>query len=311
MEPNNFNLLEILRELKSKRKFIIFLTTLSIIIAAIFVAIRPKVYNSSASFIVKSAMNQDRRNMYGEKTGDNKEFYATDKEIDKVLSVLKSYDIFDSLNKAIDFKTLYGTKSQIEIDGKIKKNFKVTRTDNNDIQIEFSDKNPQIAFQAVNIIYNKAEDIYKQIFMSHNADLTKDIDSKLVAINDSINNFELQIAEIRKTYNLNTALLPVRGESLAPNTNGGNPEGLEKLANAIAFKDKMVAQKAQFYILKQEYANNKDRNTQIRSFFMVSNPGIPDEPANSSAMMVILGSAITAFLVACLTIILIGGYKRI
>ena len=308
----NFDLIEILRAIKTKRNFVIILTLLGLIASAIFVGIREKEYRATATFLVKSSTNLDRKQMFGEKATDTKSFYASDYEVDKVLTILQSDGVVNDIAKTFDFKNLYNLSSDEKVVKRLKKLIKSERNDNNDIEISFIDKDSTLSYEVVKRIYYTAENMYKYYFYSFNEDMLKEIDFKLVALNDSITNYENRIAETRATFGLRNELLPTRGNATVNNV-GGNADvkGLELLHELVFLKDRMVTEKGEYLALKAQYMSTSDLSQKLRLFYPVTEPSVPKFANNIPSFIVVLSSGLICFLVGCIFAVVIAGYKRL
>ncbi|WP_129021863.1 Wzz/FepE/Etk N-terminal domain-containing protein [Edaphocola flava] len=311
MQQNKYDLVAIIRTIKSRGKLVWGITALGLIASVIFVSIRPNEYTSEASIIVKGFMNFDRNQLYNDKTLYTKDVFAKDYELDKAMTILESGDVKGHINEAVKYQQTKKLKSEEAAFIAIKSAFKLKRTDNYDIEAKFTDTDPKLAHAALEAALQKAEAVYINFFEDYNRDVTKDIDFKRRSITDSINLLNDSIAAIRKQYNLYSELLPVRGTVLSNNQsiNADNAVGIEKLQSLIQVKDQLDEQNAKLASLKNEY-NSYLNSDKMHVFYRVSGPYVPNVTSNLPAYVVILGSVLASLIFASLLVLIANAFKN-
>ncbi|GEM_PF-1452090 len=311
MENNRFDLIDILILLKSKFKTILIFTVLGIIASVIFVFLRKDVYTAEANVIVKSYMNFDRNQMFGEEAFFVKDAFAKENEIDKAMTILGNSDVIAYINQETEYQETKKIPAN-KLFNAIKDNYKVKRTDNSDLEIKFTDENPDLALKGLQAALFKAEDLYINYFEEYNRDITQEIDFKRQLLADSILKINTQIAETRKAYNIYNALGPVRGNagnSGSAAVSESNAAGMEALQSLNTVKDKLDEENAKLASLKSQY--NSFLNThKMRIFYKVSGPYKPSVPSNIRAIWIVLGSAVAAFLFACFWVLLTNAMNK-
>lgn len=311
MQQNKYDLVAIIRTIKSRGKLVWGITALGLIASVIFVSIRPNEYTSEASIIVKGFMNFDRNQLYNDKTLYTKDVFAKDYELDKAMTILESGDVKGHINEAVQYQKTKKLKSEEAAFIAIKRAFKLKRTDNYDIEAKFTDTDPKLAHAALEAALQKAEAVYINFFEDYNRDVTKDIDFKRKSITDSLVLLNDSIAAIRKQYNLYSELLPVRGTVVSNNQsiNADNAVGIEKLQSLIQIKDQLDEQNAKLASLKNEY-NSYLNNDKMHVFYRVSGPYVPTVTSNLPAYVVILGSVLAALIFASLLVLIANAFKN-
>lgn len=311
MENNRFDLIDILVLLKSKFKTLLIFTILGIIASVIFVFIRKDVYTAEANVIVKSYMNFDRNQMFSEEAFYVKDVFAKENEIDKAMTILGNSDVISYINQETKYQEVKKIREKDLFDA-IKANFNVKRTDNSDLEIKFTDENPDLAFKALQSALYKAEQLYVNYFEEYNRDMTQEIDFKRQLLTDSIQNINTQIASLRKTYGIYNALGPVRGNggnSGSASVSETNATGMEELQSLITIKDKLDEENAKLAGLKSQYNSFLNAN-KMHIFYKVSGPYKPTLPSNPKAIWIVLGSAVAAFLFSCFWVLLTNAMNK-
>lgn len=311
MQQNKYDLVAIIKTIKSRGKLVLGITALGLIASVLFVSLRPNEYTSEASIIVKGFMNFDRNQLFNDNTLFTKDVFAKDYELDKAMTILESGDVKGYINEKVQYQKVKNLASDEVAFRKIKNSFKLKRTDNYDIEAKFTDTDPKLAHAALEAALYKAEAIYINFFEDYNRDVTKEIDFKRKAITDSVALLTDSIAAIRKRYNLYSELLPVRGNVTSNNTqtvNAANAAGIEQLQSLIQVKDKLDEQNAKLTTLKSQY-NSYLNNDKIHVFYRVSGPYVPNVTSNLAPFIVILASALSAFIFGCLLVLITNAFK--
>ncbi|RQO29893.1 hypothetical protein DBR32_15060 [Taibaiella sp. KBW10] len=310
MQQNKYDLVAIIRTIKSRGKLVLSITALGLIASVLFVSLRPNEYTSEASIIVKGFMNFDRNQLFNDNTLFTKDVFAKDYELDKAMTILESGDVKGYINETVQYQKVKNLSSDEVAFRKIKNSFKLKRTDNYDIEAKFTDTDPKLAHAALEAALYKAESIYINFFEDYNRDVTKEIDFKRKAITDSVAILTDSITAIRKRYNLYSELLPVRGTVMSNNQsiNADNAVGIEQLQSLIQVKDKLDEQNAKLTTLKSQY-NSFLNNDKIHVFYKVSGPYVPNITSNLAPFIVILASVLAAFIFACLLVLITNAFK--
>ena len=311
MEQNKFDLIEVIRTLKSRSRTILLFTIAGLVASVIFVLIRKDVYTSEAKLMVKSFMYFDRNQMFSEQAYYVRDVFARESEVDKALTVLESDDIMGFIKEETKYKEVKGL-SEKKAYKAVKSNYDVKRTDNSDIEVKFTDEDPQLALKAMNAALWKAEEVYMLYFEDFNRDVTKEIEFKQKTLADSIDVINKQIAATRKEFNIYNALAPVRGTVMnsTPTLSEANAEGIERLQSLITIKDKLDQEQAKLSSLKSQYNSFLNEN-KMHVFYKIGGPYLPTIPSNLPAVLVILASMVAAFIFACLWVLVVRAFSRV
>lgn len=311
METTSYDLVEVIKLLKKNFKTILLFTALGLIAAIIFVSMRKNIYTSESKIILKSFMYFDRNQMFSENALYVRDVFAKESENDKAISILESGDVIGFINEETNYMKIKGITNPKTGFETIKSHLDVKRTDNSDLEVKFTDTDPDLAYNALKAALYKAEDIYIRFFEDFNRDVTQDIDFKRKNLIDSIAVLNKDIAEVRKTYNLYNVLTPVRGNVIANNTAGiseANAEGVEKLQTLITMKDKLDAENAKLTSLKSQY-NSFLNDQKMHVFYRFTGPYKPEIPSNLNPIIVVAASVVAAFIFACFWILIANAFR--
>ncbi|HTO14783.1 MAG TPA: Wzz/FepE/Etk N-terminal domain-containing protein [Edaphocola sp.] len=312
MENFSFDLFDILKVLKKKRKTIILFTALGIIASIVFVLIRNNEYTSETKIILKSSMYFDRNQIQDENSYYAKEVFARESEIDKALTVLGNSDVISYIVEETNYQKIKGL-SESQSFRRVKNNLKIKRTDNSDIEVKFTDEDPELALKGIRAGLYKAEMMYINFFEDFFKDASVQIDFKLKSNSDSLTIINEEITKLRKDYNLYNVLTPTRGNTVVNNNiklSAQNSEGAEQLKTLVTIKDRLDQEQATLTGLKSQY-NNFSSNDKIHAFYKVGGPYLPSNPSNLNALIIIGGAAVASFFFSCFWVIIGRAWKKL
>lgn len=310
-DNNSFDLLYIFKLLFKKKKFIILTTLAAVAIAAIVVLIAPKKYTSSSIFIVKNPILLDRNYVFRTQMYENKEFFAVPEDVDQVELISKSEAMIRFLVEKFDLANYYGIKNPYFLRMKIKNNFAFSRQDTKNIEIFYTDKDPEKAREITLAIRNYIEDKFLKYFIESNRTIAEALRTEMLQMDSTIQTYTDTIVAIKNAYQLNNFLVPVRGAvqttQTASNLSTAQVEALEQLQNFTALKDKLIDNKAQYLTLVNEF--EMVRNGNVNIFYLVQDAYTPDEASHPKSLLIILGTLIGSLFIASI-IVVFGAFYR-
>jgi uncharacterized protein involved in exopolysaccharide biosynthesis len=260
MAATNFDLIDIVRGIAKRKTFVLGFTFLCGIFGLIFSLVTPKEYTSRTSSIVKSPMLADRNQQLRQNFFQNKAFFASEDEIDNVITVSKSDTLFQYLVDRFNLKETYKTDSRDVAIEKAKKSFKFKRNDTKNVEVYFSAHDPELAKQLANAATQKIGEMLSHYFLSINQDVVAALNGRIASINDTIARLESEMDSLRNGHNLYSQLLPSRSpqagviKEAGTNMSSSAVRALEQLQSLAVLKDKMVTDRANFYSLINEYS---------------------------------------------------------
>ncbi|GEM_PF-569979 len=260
MSESNFDLVEIVRSIVKRRVFVLGFALLCGLCGLVFSLVTPKEYTSKTSSIVKSPMLADRNQQLRQDFFQNKDYFATEDEIDNVITISKTDTLFQYLVDKFDLKKVYGTDNRDVAVQKAKKAFKFKRNDTKNVEVYFSANDPELSKALADAATIKIGQMLGAYFLDINKEIVTALESRIVALNDTISSIEDTIQVLRSRYNLYNQLLPSRnlqGDVIKENNatvSASSAIGLEQLQSVAVLKDKLVGDRANFYSLINEYS---------------------------------------------------------
>ncbi|KAA5536499.1 hypothetical protein F0919_02190 [Taibaiella lutea] len=310
MNDQSFDLIGIFKQIFKKKVFVISITLAALIISIVFCSLQPKGYTSRSVFIVKNPLLIDRNFVFRNSNFENKEFFAIADDVDHVKTIAKSDAILWYLIDSFNLRKAYNMEDDGKIIEEVRGNFKAVMEDTKNIEIFYTDPDPERAAKVTNAARQFLETTFLNYFLLTNKDVTEALNDKAIAIRDSINVLDDSIQIARTAIGNYTQLLPTRGETINSGNNAINPSSassLERLQELVIRKDKLANDVANYESLMNEYqvmANGK-----IRLFYVIQEAR-PNFGATHPKTLIIVGaSTIAAFFFACVLVLLGGFYQ--
>lgn len=311
-ESNTFDLLYIFKVILRKKKFIIGFTLLAVIIALIVGLIAPKKYTSSSIFIVKNPILLDRNYIFRNQMFENKEFFAVPDDVDQVEFISKSDAMIRYLNEEFKLGEHYGIESPFWLRLKIKGNFAFSRQDTKNIEIFYTDPDPDMAMNVTRAIREYLQSKFTKYFVESNQQIAQSlkgeaqiIDATIVSLVDSIN-------AVKIANGLNNYLLPTRNEGLSTpvsgNFNSSQLGAIEYLHQLTTVKDKLTEDKAKYQSLIYEFEMLERGN--MNMFYLVQDAYKPTEPSHPKLLLILLGTLVGALVVTSIIAVFGAYYKE-
>lgn len=312
MNEHSFDLIGIFHQIFKKKVFVLSITIAALIISLIFCALQPNGYTSESIFIVKNPLLIDRNFVFRNTNFENKEFFASPDDVDNIKTIAKSDGLLWHLISKFDLKKVYGIEKDAKLIKKVRSNFKSVMEDTKNIEIYYTDTDPQRAADITNEARKYLESTFMDYFLTTNKDITDALKEKVVTINDTLRNLDNSIETLRASIGSYNQLLPNRGTTITTasnNVSAAQLPVLERIQELTAVKDKMAEDVAQYQSLINEYqvmANGK-----IHIFYTVMEGYVPNEASDPKTIIITAASTIAALFFASILVLLSGFYQRV
>ncbi len=139
----------VLRPLYKKRRFIIGLTLIAMILSAIISLLLPVYYESETRFLAASPDLGKAEKIFG-LTGNDMQYYGTEDDRDRLLSLAESDRLIDYLIDSFDLRTYYGVdtsnlKIGSNLRGSVSSDLTIQKDERDAIRIKMVHKDPKTA----------------------------------------------------------------------------------------------------------------------------------------------------------------------
>lgn len=305
MNSANLNLIDIIKVLMKKFKFIAIFTFITIVAGYIFAKVQKKEYTSKVVFIVKTPKTFDRSFIFQKEDYYNIDYFADEDELDNVVTILGSYNLLNSIVRQFDLQNYYQQKSLSGAINKYKKNYKYKRNSTKSMEVAVSDPDPVMAQKLAAATADSAEKIFQNYFLETQKDFVNTLELKIQEIDENLIVVDDSIMAIRKEYNVYDQLLPIRSpiavtQNAIPTTKA---EGMEKMEKFTSQKEKMLKDRGIYTSLLNENKVNATSEN-IRLFYHVENAQVEDSPSWPITWFILFVCAIAGFIFSCLLVLL-------
>jgi len=186
-----FDLVDIAKTLQKRSRFILAVTVVAAIVGAVLQLVLPKKYDARAELFVANPLYADRNNIFRNRNAEFINYFGNEDDIDKVIALAES----DVARKLIldrqDLAKVYGLdtaqlKDRMKLAAIFKKNFKVTRTEYQGMEMSYTDENPVIAANVTNEAVAVTEHIYKDFYNELKRNVVTSLNRKITQTDSSI-----------------------------------------------------------------------------------------------------------------------------
>lgn len=288
MHDSRFDLVVIFQEIFRKIKFILLFAICATIVGLIFCLFQTKKYESQTVFIVKSPEVMDRNQMFRLGDYQKKDFFASETEIDNVMTISKNDILVNYLVDSFNLMKHYGTKDLAKARKQLKWNLSVKRYDTRSIELKIRDKDPDLAAKMVATATDKIEYTFKSFFAQTNREMIESLRGNINRIDTEIQHIDDSIRSIRVQYNLYDQLLPLRSGAIVnvKSANAEQAKGIELLQGATSIKDQLLKDRSNYFSLVNEYQIGL-QNDALNLLYVVQQPWPSDNPATPNIPLIL------------------------
>ena len=197
MQQNEDNLLDILRTIFRRKKFITTICGIVAIGTVIIVLFLPNYYEATTSFYPASNSLLDPNRFFGE-SDEGVEYFGAEEEVNQILSAAQSKQIVDETIKKFDLYKIYkidttDQKAPHKVRKKFLNRYKVLKNENDGIDLSVEDTDRQRSADMANFIRYKI-DLTHRSFVRQNQEIVikthekslKDREHRMDEIRDSL-----------------------------------------------------------------------------------------------------------------------------
>lgn len=264
-QPHQINLTRIFQAVARSWKFILGFVLVSMAVGLLFYLIAPPKYKTQTTFILRDPLEWERNQTLSQGFFQNKRYFADEDNIDEVIALSKSSELYQSVIDNFGLREKKGNKAEPYL----RKNLQIKRNDTREIDITFKDTDKKLSADITNYVRDYLQTRYEAYFKNLHQNIIRNLQTQVAALDSSIKVMDDSIRMTREKYGLTAQLLPTRGESIAPAASAGSIEvamGIEQLAHLAATKDKLVESRAKMNSLMFEYALGMDEYSTLSAF---------------------------------------------
>ncbi len=296
-----FDLFDIIKIALKWKKQILLLAISAALIAAIYFFLQKNVYNAYGSFFPSSAVISGRVNLFSEGKQEWIDYFGGENEVDRAFVIGNSASVVSYLigkfNIAAHYKIDTNAKdASKKVYKRFTKNFSISRTGYNHLEVNFTDEDPNLAYQVVNEAMNRIESQMRILFAGINRQLAVSIEQRADSINSNLAIYSDSLAKMRVKYQIYDLIAPSRKNLIQSSPKGSGIEfaqGLEVIQNIEEVKDRLAMDKARYMSLANEFRTSTfDGFPMIHVMQWASPNGPKAGPFRTLGVLITFGAAL-------------------
>lgn len=262
MEQKNysFDLFDVIRVILKWKTKILMLGAAAGVIAAIYFMLQKNYYNAYGSFFPASSVISGRVNLFSQEKQEWIDYFGTENEVDRIYVLGNSASVISYLigkfNMAAHYQIDTNAKdAQKKVYKRFTKNFTITRSGYNHIEINFTDESSDLAYQVVNEAINRIESQLRLLYGTINRQLAISIENRADSIQQNLVMYSDSLARTRVRYQIYDLIGPSR-QAMASSPKGNGlqfAQGLEEIQNLEEVKNRLATDRARYLSLANEF----------------------------------------------------------
>ncbi|XZF13677.1 Wzz/FepE/Etk N-terminal domain-containing protein [Chitinophagaceae bacterium MMS25-I14] len=311
-----FDLVDIAKNLLQRKMFIVVVSVLGAALGAVFYLIQAKKFKAQSEIIVSNPKFADRANLF-RNTDIGIDYFADEDDVDRVIAIAQSTSvrdkIIDSMRLAYVYQMDLNNPKRVEMLHDIfKKAYDVKRTEYKNMEISYTDTDPQRAADVTNAAVSIIEKTYRGYYSKIKAGIYRSIEEKVRESDSTINALTDTLATLRDRYQIYDIISPGRANMVSGIVkNNGKADfgkGVEIIQNIEAIKDAAVLDRAKYYTLLSEFSAGTSGND-IQFVQVISKATPPVKHAGLGGILTVVACGIAAFFLS-IVIVLLGAYLK-
>lgn len=262
MSNPRFDLVDIVKTLNKRSRFILSVTLLAGVFGTIFYFVFPRKYQAKAEFLVSSPLIGDRNNIFRTVQSQFIGSFANEDDLDKVISIAKSDTVRNIVAAQLNLGKVWNLdlskrKDADALEKKFNSNFQYKRTEYQNLELSYTDKDPKLAADITNACIATIEKIYRGYYNQIRLNTTNALQQKIHEADSTIAIMTDTLAALRDKYKIYDIISPARqtiiSGSLKSNGAADFGRAVEEIQNVEATKDQLVQDRASYISLMNEF----------------------------------------------------------
>lgn len=318
MQQIRFDLVDALRILYQRRKFILLITLAAGIVTAGASLLLKNEFRSRAVFFPANTLMTERINMFTKDNLEYIEYFGDEHDLDRVYAIgnsvpLKMY-LFEKFKLGQHYKLDSTDKKYME---KLFKTFSglynLKKTDVDNIELTVVDQEPQMAADIANAAMIRIEETYKGFMNDSRKRIMSALQNKMAVKDSAIASLTDSLVNLRDRYGIYDLISPGRKNLIAgaikPNGKADFARGLETIQVVEEMKDRMVTDKAEYQSLYDQFRTTTDENLKLLHILEWAGPS--GEKAWPFRSIIVLTAVLGTFVVSCILVLLVTYFKKL
>ena len=318
MSTLRFDLVDIIRIIERRRRFIMIVTLISLVLGLGFHLVRKKKFEAKAAFFVSNPIYADRSSIFAGADSRYTDYFGDEDDIDRVIALAESDTITTQIIKNTGFDQsnkldMNDPHQRNELKQKFKKALDIKRTEYKLLELSFTDRDPFLAANVANEAVKDIEWGYRNFYNSKKLALYNSISSKLVDIDSSIASLTDTLTRLRNESGIYDIISPNRQNLVTSSIHGnGKDQGryIEVIQNFEATKDLLVTDRAKYVSLLNQYSTGvKSNEIVLLHSITIAKP--PVDPAGPNVWIILAASFFLGLFFSICYVLLTTYYKEV
>ena len=313
----SFDLVDIIRTIQKQKRFILIITIAGIALAGASVLVKKKKFKAEARFLVNNPLYGDRNTLFRSIDTRYVDSFGGDDDLDKIMAFAGSDTVRNRIIRNCQFQVIYkkdinDPKGYAELMSIFKKNFNIKRTEYKDVEVSYTDYDPQTAANVANMSVKVLEETYRQYYNNIKNGIYKSINDQVTKLDSSINTLTDTLATMRDQYGIYSIISPARQNVITSEIKGGGKgygRAIEEIQNIESIKDQLVADRAHYIsALNEFYATT---NSALDFVKVITRALPPTNAAGLSTEITLVAAGLLSFFFSTLYVLLMAYYRKL
>jgi hypothetical protein len=300
MNTPTFDLVEIVKVVQRNLKLILAVTIAAALIGGIGNKLKDKEYQAEGEVYLLNPLFGDRNHIFRQADEIHfVDYFGTEGDVDRVMTMIASKDVEDSVIRFTDLYKAYGLDPQkpadrVKMTSRYRNDFESKRTENSSIMTSYTDTDPKRSAEVLDAIIKITDFKLRQYIAAVKHNSMQSVQRKIEQTDLEIVKYTDSLVKLREQYGIYDIISPVRkGMTPSAVNHNNSARGIEEVQNIEAVKDQLVISRAELATI----ANGLNANTadEVQLLYNVSTPVAPDKPHGLSAVLTAIACALAAF----------------
>jgi uncharacterized protein involved in exopolysaccharide biosynthesis len=286
-------------------------------LAGASVLVKKKKFKAEARFLVNNPLYGDRNTLFRSIDTRYVDYFGGDDDLDKIMAFAGSDTVRNRIIRNCQFQVIYkkdinDPKGYAELMSIFKKNFNIKRTEYKDVEVSYTDYDPQTAANVANMSVKVLEETYRQYYNNIKNGIYKSINDQVTKLDSSINTLTDTLATMRDQYGIYSIISPARQNVITSEIKGGGKgygRAIEEIQNIESIKDQLVADRAHYIsALNEFYATT---NSALDFVKVITRALPPTNAAGLSTEITLVAAGLLSFFFSTLYVLLMAYYRKL
>ncbi len=317
MDTLRFDLVDIVKAIQKKFRFILIMTIIAALLGVVFCLVKKKKYKAATRFLVANPLTGDHNYLFRNHETRFVDYNGGDDDLDRVTAFANSDTVHDRIIRNCQFQIVYNAdintpKGHAFLMDIFNKNFNIKRTEYKDMEISYMAYDSVTASNVANMSVKVLEEVYRNYYASIRQDIYNSIKHKLADVDSQVNVLTDTLGRLRDQYKIYGIISPTRQTMINGDVKGGGNgygKALEVVQNIEATKDQLVEDRAKFASILNEFSASF--NEDMRFLKVISKADPPMDPKGPGLLITAIVAAMLGLFFSVVYVLLMAYYKMV